>query len=80
MKLTIERAALLKVLGRWNPAASSATAYALFLWRQDWTPGMPPVVRPFAPGTRRRLTKVDDAARFGGRQPAPMLDAMESAA
>jgi hypothetical protein len=50
--------------GRWEPDASTATSYAWFVWslqdeRKDtrftWIP----------PGCRTRLTKPDDAIRFG---------------
>jgi len=52
------------VKGRWDPEASSATAYAWFVWlrgsavetRLIWIP----------PGQRQRLTRPDDVARFTG--------------
>jgi hypothetical protein len=51
--------------GRWDPEADAATSYAWFVWsfrverketRFMWIP----------PGCRKRLTKADDAIRFGG--------------
>lgn len=50
------------VRGRWDPDASTATAYAWFVWlrgtsaetRMLWIP----------PGQRKRLTRPDDARRF----------------
>lgn len=61
------------VLGRWDPAASSATAYAWFVWIKGAAP-MPP--QPIGPGTRERLWRPDDAARFGWAADAPMLAMM----
>lgn len=63
-------------LGRWDPAAASATAYAWFIWIKGAAP-MPIIGIP--PGTRDRLWKADDAARFGWRAPAGLLEAMEAA-
>ena len=63
-------------LGRWDPAAASATAYAWFFWMKGVTP-LP--LRGIPPGTKRRLTHPDDAARFGCRREAGLLDAMEAA-
>lgn len=52
------------VRGRWDPGADSATTYSWIIWRHAWvTPE--PSFRWFPPGTRDRLTKPDDAARFG---------------
>jgi hypothetical protein len=64
-------------LGRWNPEAASATAYAWFLWRKG-AAGHPRLMG-IPPGTRARLTRVGDAARFGCRREAGLLDAMEVA-
>lgn len=61
-------------LGRWDPAASSATAYAWFLWRKG-SAGEPRLLA-VPPGTRSRLTKPEDAARWGWRSEAGLLDAM----
>lgn len=62
-------------LGRWDPAASTATGYAWFLWRKG--SGGNPRLMAVPPGSRARLTKCDDAARFGWRSDAGLLDAME---
>lgn len=64
------------VLGRWDPSASTATAYAWFVFmRPELTPppiaalrdalGPCAVTRAIPPGTKRRLTLADDARRFG---------------
>lgn len=65
-------------LGRWDPAQSSATAYAWFVWRKGEKG--PPRLCAIPPGTRARLTFPNDARRFGYRQDSEMLDAMGSAA
>jgi len=65
------------VRGRWNPDASTATAYAWFVWlrhssvetRMIWIP----------PGQRKALTKADDVARFAAPS-APGLSAKKGAA
>jgi hypothetical protein len=62
-------------IGRWDPAASSATAYAWFFWMKGAAP-LP--LAGIAPGTRRRLTREGDAARFGWRREAGLLEAMEA--
>lgn len=65
-------------LGRWDPKAASATAYAWFLWRKG-SSGEPRLLG-IPPGTRERLTRPDDAHRFGWRSEAGLLDAMEAQA
>lgn len=58
-------------LGKWQPEASSATAYAWFFWMKDASP------RPISfigPGTRDRLWMANDADRFGFREPMPLFD------
>lgn len=65
-------------LGRWDPAASSATGYAWFIWVKG--EGGSPLLTSVPPGTRARLTRPDDATRFGYRAPAGLLDAMDVAA
>lgn len=62
-------------LGRWDPAASTATGYAWFFWHRG---AEPQPLRGIPPGTRRRLTKAEDAARFGWRSEAGLLDRMEA--
>jgi hypothetical protein len=63
-------------LGRWDPEATTATGYAWFLWRKG--SGGNPRLMGIPPGTRARLTRPDDAARFGCRREAGLLDAMEA--
>jgi hypothetical protein len=60
------------VKGRWDPNASSATAYAWFVWRKP-PAGAPPIVSPIAPGAKQRLTKLDDAIRFGVAAQTPLF-------
>jgi hypothetical protein len=57
-------------LGSWDPEASSATAYAWFYWSKVHDP-LPPAW--FGPGTRERLWRPDDAARFGKLSPLPLF-------
>lgn len=61
------------VLGKWDPEASTATAYAWFVWMKGADP-LP--VQPIGPGTRDRLWRADDAARFGWSADAPLLSMM----
>lgn len=61
-------------LGRWDPTATTATGYAWFLWMKG---ASPQPLRGIPPGTRRRLTRPDDAARFGWKSERGLLDAME---
>jgi hypothetical protein len=64
-------------LGCWDPSGSSlATGYAWFFWMKGAAP-RPMIGIP--PGTKQRLTRRDDAERFGLRRPAGLLDAMEAA-
>lgn len=71
----VERVPMVK--GRWDPDASTATAYAWFVWirgaqwdgtRLVWIP----------PGCRASLTRPDDRARFaaGGQAGSSLLDGM----
>lgn len=62
------------VKGRWDPDASSATAYAWFVWQKTRTAG-PATLVPIPPGTRARLSAVDDVARFNGSADVPLFDA-----
>ena len=73
------------VLGRWDPKASTATAYAWFIWL---TPAAladisrttrrlfpaEPIVMPIAPGARDRLSRPEDARLFADLGAAPLLD------
>lgn len=71
-------------LGGWDPKASTATAYAWFVWMQPEAAadmshrtrrliGLRPEVWPISPGTRERLSRPDDARRFAARGEAPLL-------
>lgn len=52
------------VKGRWDPDASSATAYAWFVFSKV-APTAPPAVHLIPPGSKDRLTRPGDLARFG---------------
>lgn len=58
-------------LGRWDPELSSATAYAWFVWDKQ---GQPMPIQPIGPGTRARLSRQDDAARFAMKAAMPLFD------
>jgi len=63
------------VKGRWDPDASSATAYAWFLWL---TPAagadLPyPMLASIPPGTKARLSRPSDRERFSEAQPGGLL-------
>ncbi len=60
-------------LGEWDPQGSTATAYAWFIWHKPVTQ-MWPLVMAIPPGTRARLTKPDDVARFARKAETPLLD------
>jgi len=72
------------VKGRWDPAASTATAYSWFFWLNAATPypadWLPPARAMFAPltaippGTRARLSKPEDVRRFAEMAAAPLFD------
>jgi len=66
-------------LGVWAPSASAMpTAYAWFLFRarpstlQAFADKLPPYIIP--PGTKLRLTKPDDARRWGAKSETPLFD------
>lgn len=66
------------VKGRWDPEASSATAYAWFVWvKPEIEPTIPraagPLVLAIAPGARARLSRPGDLAHFGLQPAAPLL-------
>lgn len=70
------------VKGRWDPEASSATAYAWFVWdkhaaKLGGRDGVVPAPRlhPVPPGTRARLQKHEDLVRFGHAEPDPLFSA-----
>lgn len=52
------------VEGRWDPAASTATAYCWFIWLKNESPQRPTEFRWIPPGARVRNTRPDDIARF----------------
>lgn len=64
-------------LGRWDPKASTATAYVWLLWLKE--PVAESRLLSIPPGTRARLSMPQDADRFGFRSSAQLLDAMEAA-
>jgi len=53
------------VKGQWDPAASTATSYAWFIWRKSDTEiSASTRVLWIPPGCRRDLARSDDVARF----------------
>jgi len=76
-------------LGRWDPKASTATAYAWFVWMQPGAAAdmshatrrllsLRPEAWPIAPGTRERLSRPEDARGFGAVGAAPLLEALDA--
>jgi hypothetical protein len=63
----VERVPMVK--GRWDPAASTATSYAWFIW-QNGASGSTRVLW-IPPGRRRELARPDDVARFAAWSLAP---------
>lgn len=63
------------VKGRWDPEASSATAYAWFVWLKG-QPG-PAHVVPIPPGTRARLSSPGDVVQFNGAAATPLLSSVD---
>lgn len=55
---------------RWDPDATTATAYAWFVWCRD-IPFDDTRFRWLPPGRERRWTRPDDAAHFAGRSVSP---------
>ena len=67
----VERVPITK--GRWDPDASTATAYAWFVWVRGRA-SLPPFWIP--PGCRRALSRPDDRRRFAVvPEPGPLLAA-----
>lgn len=68
-------------LGRWDPKASTATAYGWFVWLKPGVGAGPggrmsegrPEIWPIPPGTRARLTRPEDARLFGAAADAPLF-------
>ena len=65
----VERVPMVK--GRWDPKASTATAYAWVVWAHGIGPK--PLFQ-IPPGCRRQLTRPNDAVRFGKVADAPLFD------
>jgi hypothetical protein len=61
----VERVPMLR--GRWDPDASTATAYSWFVWLRGTTPRAPFWIPP---GCRKALTHADDRRRFAASRPA----------
>lgn len=57
-------------LGPWAPEATSATSYSWMFWGHGMEPRAP---RWIPPGTRDRLWKPDDAAKYGRLTPMPLF-------
>jgi hypothetical protein len=70
----VERVPMVK--GRWDPAASTATSYAWFIWRKGASGSSRVLWIP--PGCRLELARPDDAGRFAAWSlvpaDAPLLD------
>jgi hypothetical protein len=64
-------------IGRWDPKASSATAYAWFIFDKQSSKLRAPELVAIPP-CRLRLTKRGDAERFGIRQHSPLFDELNS--
>jgi hypothetical protein len=60
-----DRVAMTK--GKWDPHASTATAYAWFVWHHDRKVGEDTRFVWIQPGAKARHTRPDDAARFSCR-------------
>lgn len=60
-------------LGPWDPACSTATAYAWFVFDRYATKGEHKLSL-IPPGTRERLTKADDAQRFARAPDLPLME------
>lgn len=54
------------VAGRWDPAVSSATCYAWFLWLKFAPPTARPLLMGIPPGTKARLSRDSDLVKFAG--------------
>jgi hypothetical protein len=52
------------VKGRWDPAASTATSYAWFVWDRACVPNTT-IFKWIPPDCRQRLSRSDDISRFG---------------
>lgn len=77
-------------LGGWDPAGDTMTAYSWFVWLTDAGLEASPLAEliranqraggyltlPIEPGTKARLTRPDDARRFGRVTPAPLFEGL----
>lgn len=72
MAVFCERPAMVK--GRWDPEASTATAYAWFLFSRTCAVPLHPALTWIAPGTKAALTRPSDFTRFAPHlAPPPSL-------
>lgn len=65
-------------LGSWDPKGSTATAYSWFIFlspalRYANGIGKHPIVMPIPPGTKKRLSRPDDAEKFGAKPSTPLF-------
>lgn len=58
-------------LGPWDPEVGSATSYSFMFWGHGMEP-QPPIWIP--PGTRDRLYRKDDPAKYGRQGPMPLFE------
>lgn len=58
------------VKGRYDPDASTSTAYSWFVWLQNESQSRPTEFHWIAPGARERNTRPDDVARFTSTEAA----------
>lgn len=68
----VERVPMTK--GRWDPGATTATAYAWFVWLQPTKAGDHPVVKWIPPGCRQSLTRPHDVERLAVKAETPLLE------
>jgi hypothetical protein len=67
------------VLGRWDPKASTATAYAWFVWmRPEHAPHQGCLVKPIPPGSKVHLSRPADAPKFARDHGPDLLSTMET--
>jgi hypothetical protein len=60
------------VKGRWDPGASSATAYAWFIWLKRGPPEGGARLMPILPGARARLSRPSDLEKFAPAAVTPL--------
>lgn len=77
-------------LGGWDPGGDTMTAYSWFLWLTEAGLAVSPLgdliraaqaaggylTLPIGPGTKARLTRPDDARRFGRMAAAPLFEGL----